>query len=73
MPRLSDTSSPPSSGSCLVLTRMKPPVKSAGYSGAGLLTMTMPASCELGSTSKENARESASELGTALPLSHTLL
>ena len=61
------------SGCCLVFTITKPPVKSAGYSGAGLFTMTMLSSCELGRMSKEKARVSASELGTALPLSHTLL
>ena len=50
-----------------------PPEKSAGYSGVGDFTMTMLSNCEEGSRSKENARESASLLGTAAPLSHTWL
>ena len=60
-------------GISLVFIRMNPPVKSAGYSGAGLFTITILSSCELGMMSNEKARESASELGTALPFIHTLL
>ena len=62
-----------SAGRSLVVSRMNPPLKSAGYSGAGDFTMAMFSSCELGMMSKENARESASVLGTALPLIQTLL
>ena len=65
--------SPLSSDNCFVLTRMKPPVKSAGYSGVGLFTMVMWSNCELGRMSNEKARESASELGTPPPFIHTLL
>ena len=48
-------------------------MKSEGYSGAGLFTITILSSCELGMMSNEKARESASELGTAPPFIHTLL
>ena len=73
MPAPTEMSKPVFNGCLLVLTITKPPVKSAGYSGAGLLTITILSIWLLGMMSNEKARESASELGTALPLSHTLL
>ena len=60
-------------GTSLVLTKIKPPLKSAGYSGAGDFTTSILSSCEEGMISKEKARASASELGTALLFIHTLL
>ena len=52
---------------------MKPPEKSAGYSGADDLTTIILSSCDDGIISNENARWSASLEGTAAPFSHTLL
>ena len=52
---------------------IKPPVKSAGYWGAGDLIICMLSTCDEGMMSKEKARESASLDGTAAPFIHTLL
>ncbi len=57
----------------MVFTKIKPPLKSAGYSGAGDFTTNILSNCDDGIISKEKARASASELGTALLLIHTLL
>ena len=60
-------------GMSLVFIWMKPPVKSAGYSALGDFTITRLSIWLLGIMSNEKALESASELGTAPPLIHTLL
>ena len=60
-------------GTSFVSRRMKPPEKSAGYSGAGDFTIWRLSIWLLGMMSKLNARLSGSELGTAAPLIHTLL
>lgn len=52
----------------MVFTKIKPPLKSAGYSGAGDFTTNILSNCDDGIISKEKARASASELGTALLL-----
>ena len=49
-----------------VFTKIKPPLKSAGYSSAGDFTTNILSNCDDGIISKEKARASASELGTAL-------
>ena len=53
-------------GTSLVFTKIKPPLKSAGYSSAGDFTTNILSNCDDGIISKEKARASASELGTAL-------
>lgn len=61
------------SGVSFVLILIKPPVKSAGISGEGDFMIIIFSIWALGTISKEKALESASELGTALLLIHTLL
>ena len=62
-----------SCGTSLVSIMIKPPVKSAGYWGAGDLIICMLSTCDEGMMSNEKARESASLDGTAAPFIHTLL
>jgi len=62
-----------SEGMFFVSTLINPPVKSAGNSGVGDLTIIIFSICCPGIMSNENDLESASELGTALLFIHTLL